>query len=70
MNQSDHLPQPATETSRAVWAGVMNRGVRERWEREANALWEDYCEDRQRLIELTYAIMMRSMEVRDDRRSE
>lgn len=31
MTQSDHLPQPATEASRAVWARVMNREVRERW---------------------------------------
>jgi len=31
MSQSDHLPQPATEASRAVWARVMNREVRERW---------------------------------------
>ena len=31
MWRDDHLPQPATEASRAVWARAMNREVRERW---------------------------------------
>ena len=37
MSQSDHLPQPATEASRAVWARVMNREVRERWPQRSPA---------------------------------
>lgn len=60
MWRDDHLPQPATEASRAVWAGAMNREVRERWRREAvDALWEKYLQDRRRVTALVDAITMR-----------